>query len=976
MLLKTLHIQNLASIEDATIDFSANPLNDTPIFLISGTTGSGKSTILDAISLVLYGDTPRLANSDVNSKIPDVGGSDKLTTATDNSNLMRRGTGFTNVELTFTGTNGAEYLAQWTRRRARNKPDGKIQNASWQLTRFANESEPEITLTKQAEVKEELKQAVGLDFNEFSRTTLLAQGEFTRFLNSKDEDKSAILEKIIGVGEYTRIGANIYAITSERKAEWEEARRSVQDIKVMTDEELFEVQTKKEEGNKRLKDLTTNLEKKTAVSTWKARLQQASKSLTDAENNLNKVRELSESDEAKKRATTITKYHKSITARISMDESDKALKELESNQNLLEAKHRELTDIRCHLAYSAHSLKDEQKSLDEQYPMSVSELSATEHYAALSKNQEKYQRLTQRISGLDKLKTVLEGLSEKSQLAKDSDKAIKELGESIEILSKTLEAQTSDYDKAKSEKAGAEEIFKTASLSLDDWADRARAQLKPGDRCPVCQREINEALPTHEHINAIIGPMREQLAQMDERINKLLKAKVETESELKTKQKLLEAEAKTYARLSKEIEEKTQAVAKLRMELAFTGDREALSGEIASLKNQQAEIDAKIKAGQKISRQIDEIRRKRDALKKKLEKLQRSKGLVEQILQSQTQWSSDFIEAANRKISDCEVALQKLAPEIAAIKSSIDSAKGRYDTAKSNVAKFIEQNTEFTLEELQRLSNISPEEIRRMETTAEELKAKLSTAIAGVEQRKKDLEDISANPPQEDAKEMDSDALNTEIETLKSEISSINREIGAIDESLKSDAEKRESVAEKLEEVERLKAIYERWDKLNNLLGDATGKKFRTIALSYVLGNLIHAANRYMRIFLDRYRLTVIHGSFAIMVEDLYQGHQRRPAANISGGESFLVSLSLALALAEIGKALAVDILFIDEGFGTLSAELLNNTINGLQSLHKTGGRRVGIISHVEELKESIPVQILVDRPATSSAAKVTVVPQ
>ena len=161
---------------------------------------------------------------------------------------------------------------------------------------------------------------------------------------------------------------------------------------------------------------------------------------------------------------------------------------------------------------------------------------------------------------------------------------------------------------------------------------------------------------------------------------------------------------------------------------------------------------------------------------------------------------------------------------------------------------------------------------------------------------------------------------------------------------------------------------------MNQLIGDATGNKFRKIAQSYVLNSLIHSANHYMKTLTDRYTLKVAPGTFVISLEDSYQGYVSRAASTISGGESFLVSLSLALALSDIGQKLAVDTLFIDEGFGTLSGEPLQNAINTLRSLHNKSGRHVGIISHVEELQGKIPVQIQVDQEGNLSSSKVKVI--
>ena len=174
---------------------------------------------------------------------------------------------------------------------------------------------------------------------------------------------------------------------------------------------------------------------------------------------------------------------------------------------------------------------------------------------------------------------------------------------------------------------------------------------------------------------------------------------------------------------------------------------------------------------------------------------------------------------------------------------------------------------------------------------------------------------------------------------------------------------------------ENKKADYKKWFRLNALIGDSTGSKFRKIAQSYVLTSLIHSANNYMKTLTDRYTLKVSPGTFIILLEDAYQGYVSRAASTISGGESFLVSLSLALALSDIGQQLAVDTLFIDEGFGTLSGEPLQNAINTLRSLHTKSGRHVGIISHVEELQERIPIQIQVVQEGNNSSSKVKVIP-
>lgn len=171
------------------------------------------------------------------------------------------------------------------------------------------------------------------------------------------------------------------------------------------------------------------------------------------------------------------------------------------------------------------------------------------------------------------------------------------------------------------------------------------------------------------------------------------------------------------------------------------------------------------------------------------------------------------------------------------------------------------------------------------------------------------------------------------------------------------------------EELSAAGADYSRWEQLCRYLGDAEGKKFRRVAQSHLLECLINGANNYLKRLNDRYELDVYPGTFTIMVTDSYQDYARRTANTISGGETFLVSLALALALSDIGEMRGCDTLFIDEGFGSLSGEPLDRAISTLKSLHHQVGRRIGIISHIASLREKIATQIIAERPTGRAAS-------
>ena len=237
MKLQKLTIHNIASIEDAVIDFEAQPLAGSEVFLITGKTGAGKSTILDAICLALFADTPRLENTQMQGKTKDV---DSKLELDDTRQLMRRNTGEAYVTLTFTGSNGVHYEAQWKVWRSRNKPTGNLQGKAWSLKNLDTGN----TIDKDVQIKAEMKAAIGLDFNQFCRTTLLAQGEFTKFLDSKDDEKAAILEKITGVDIYAKVGKKVFEVTGQKEQLWKEARQQVEGIRTLSDDE---VAAKKEE---------------------------------------------------------------------------------------------------------------------------------------------------------------------------------------------------------------------------------------------------------------------------------------------------------------------------------------------------------------------------------------------------------------------------------------------------------------------------------------------------------------------------------------------------------------------------------------------------------------------------------------------------------------------------------------------------------------------------------------------------------
>ncbi len=166
-----------------------------------------------------------------------------------------------------------------------------------------------------------------------------------------------------------------------------------------------------------------------------------------------------------------------------------------------------------------------------------------------------------------------------------------------------------------------------------------------------------------------------------------------------------------------------------------------------------------------------------------------------------------------------------------------------------------------------------------------------------------------------------------------------------------------------LEEKIRLQEdIAVRWTRLSREIGSADGKSFRRIAQQLTLENLLERANRELTGLSPRYRLRAVPDSLHFGVEDRESFEEIRPVHTLSGGETFLVSLALALALSSLASgSQSVETLFIDEGFGTLDGAVLTEVVQALERLHATG-RQIGIVTHVEELKDQVAARVEVRR--------------
>jgi exonuclease SbcC len=188
---------------------------------------------------------------------------------------------------------------------------------------------------------------------------------------------------------------------------------------------------------------------------------------------------------------------------------------------------------------------------------------------------------------------------------------------------------------------------------------------------------------------------------------------------------------------------------------------------------------------------------------------------------------------------------------------------------------------------------------------------------------------------------------------------------GALQSLLEDDSRRVAEHQQLLADMARQQAELDIWLRLDSLIGSAKGDKYRKFAQGLTLDHLVHLANRQLGRLHGRYLLQRQQGGeLELDIVDTWQGDTRRDTRTLSGGESFLVSLALALALSDlVSHKTSIDSLFLDEGFGTLDPETLDVALDALDSLHASG-KTIGVISHVEGLKERIPVQVRVHKGA------------
>ncbi|WPJ94962.1 AAA family ATPase [Coraliomargarita algicola] len=383
---------------------------------------------------------------------------------------------------------------------------------------------------------------------------------------------------------------------------------------------------------------------------------------------------------------------------------------------------------------------------------------------------------------------------------------------------------------------------------------------------------------------------------------------------------------------------------------------------------------------QAYQRQLDTQTQQRLKLKELAADLKELKQAHTRLSEERAQWQSKLDahpettlsnssltvpESEAQRRSECQAALDK------AQEAAQSLSHKRNDLAEINQAiqttthalnaRLV--NTPFKSIQLLKAARLSDTQLTEISATKDRLKSQHDQLLGRIDQTQNQLKKFAKQEPFSAEAEA---PLKAEQTTNEQHLSIHNKRLGEIKLLLELDAKARNSQAELIAQIERLSKEARPWIELNALIGSASGDKFSKFAQGLTLAQLLHLANKHLLQLNDRYYIQQTQESeLSLEIVDRYQADAIRPTRSLSGGESFLVSLALALGLSDLaGSDTKIESLFIDEGFGTLDTDTLDMALAALENL-RMSNRTIGIISHVEALKHRISAQIRITKSSS-----------
>lgn len=893
---------------ETTIDFSK--LGKSGIYLITGDTGAGKTTIFDAIVYALYGkttDKQREAKM-LRSKYADP--------RTD-----------TFVKLTFEN-NGKIYTVQRnpTYTRAKKRGSGITEQTSNAELILPNGT----PVTNTNEVTAKITELLGINCDQFMYIAMIAQGDFRKLLLASTDERKGIFRQIFSTENYEKLQQRLSEEFNAAKREANQVQNSIAQyireiICIPETEEEALIQKAANDALSYAETLITlaqmNEADEQAAAALDDQMQQIDRQLEAINKDLGKLKEY---QKAQKEANAVEK--KLIAAAEKLTDAEASLVKAQEAHKEAETLTDAIGELKAELPrYDNHEA--EKKNL------ATSEKELNTQQTALKEADKNRTAAEETLGNLKEERQSLDGSAEKKLKAEQKRDAADRQKKQLSNIKKAVTQYTKQKADFEEEEKACEAAITTAThlqvsynkmheAFLREQAGILAEELADGQPCPVCG-SIHHPSPAAKTAEA---PTKE----------------------------ILDAAKAAAEEAQKEADALSAACANKRGEL--NGRKEALTTQLS-----ENEISADIAGAaaviqKKITLLNTEIKEQKERIKNEKAKLDRKNEL-------------------DKLIPEQEEAVAQLKETIEKANNAIASLTAKKDAQEKRCAE---------LREILRYDSkaAAEKQLKALEAKRHSLEAALKLAQDNVNQQKESIGHLNGQKEQlaallQNAEQLDGEALQKQKEQSEAEKRAVNEQQKALSDRLSSNRRTHDNIAAKIKESEQLDHRYRLTQALSDTANGNINRKDKItleafIQMAYFDRIISHANTRLLEMSGGQYEMKRREESennqkqsgLDIDVIDHF-ATGTRSVSTLSGGESFKASLSLALGLSDVVQSEAggirLDTMFVDEGFGTLDDDSLKNALATLASLGE-GNRLVGIISHVNELKERIDRQIIIKK--------------
>ncbi|QJW91964.1 AAA family ATPase [Spirosoma taeanense] len=1012
MRIRQIRFKNINSFygEHPPITFTDGILGQTGLFIIAGPTGSGKSTLLDIITLALFNRIPRISDTDGRGLSRDKIVAEGLIINQRAANEPKT-EAYAEVEYEL---KGQAYRSRWSIEKNRN---GNWNDYDMEVAQLPDGN---LLSNKKRDVPSLNTEKIGLTYEQFIRSMVLAQGAFDKFLKASSGDRSKLLEQITGTDIYRRLSQGAHQQNKGYDERIKDKQREVTLIDFLSDERVAELNAEQKDIETRLGDLekdvqfyrheVTLVDAVTAADEELAKLERQQLSLdtrqqafapsaerltrheqvadlatafadlANAESNRSQAlrdRELAEGavTELQIRLTALIDEVRELTQQPSVTEQsfdadlnafrdkvlaltrqieheqERAAKPYQSIQHTLTTASQpwfrtldlnDLEQVTLQVTSRCKETGVRLVQLENDYPMMTPE--------RLQEEIGRYVEQEKQLSALIQLQEqqqqrLIEGMNLKAQINEKRDflkinkPLLEQLAQKLDLLDKSRK----DLEQQK---------FR---LAQEANLEKLREGLVAGEPCPLCgsldhpyvQHYVQQAGTLEVKLRLVTEDLSNKKQEHDTLHDSIIKAEADEQSLDQQRIQLRKVFASGKTTISEQL---TELALDPTLELESLRDTQKLAevqrGELVILQSLWEEEKA-------LRRLADDLQIVRES----------SAALQQIISEKERLFASDDIQGRCNELTE----------RFNTVKGELASQRGLAEHANKALADADQQINMLTSQLLpvlveRGLSDIDSARACLLDTPTlrqyQEIQKTLSDEALSISSRRDQATSKRKEAIEKRQTDLTGESVRQQVKDLEKEQRQRMEQLGNVKAQLSANDRDRKRQAKLAKELAKLEAEAMPWRELNRLIGSAKGDEYSRFAQSLTLAQLIGLANRRLRDLSDRYLLLKPRdGQDELYVLDQYQGNAERTVTSLSGGETFTLSLGLALALSDLASQnVQIDSLFVDEGFGTLDPDALDTAIVMLEKLQQDSHKTIGIISHRQEIKERISVQLQVEK--------------